>query len=108
VSCRVCQRGLYNGPRPYQIDSLVCRDCQKSPAVQMRILLTHAREEAMGFEQAWAFAFSRIRWPHDTTHRREWKYVLESEKSRRVWRSCFNQEPPPARERTLTHLSLAA
>ncbi len=107
-SCRSCDAELYAGVRPYQIDELLCRECQKSPAVQMRVLLERARERDMNFDEAWDFAFARIRWPHDTTHRREWKDIFRSVKSRRVWRSCFERQPPLEREKNLAHLAVAA
>lgn len=110
MTCRSCDGPLYRGPDAYQIDKLVCRACQKSksPAVQMRLLLDDARSRAMEFEQAWEFAFSRIRWPHDTTHRREWKAVLESKKAIAVWRSAYERAPSTETEKTLAHLALAA
>ena len=46
------------------------------PSEQMRELLVNARALQKNFDDAYEFAFSRIRWPHDTTHRREWKALL--------------------------------
>lgn len=87
---------------------MVCRDCQKSPAVQMRVLLEYARVRDLTFAEAWEFSFVRIRWPHDTTHRREWKAILRQPSQRRVWESAYNREPQDERAKTLVHLALAA
>jgi hypothetical protein len=62
----------------------------------------------MDFEIAWRFAFARVRWPHDTTHRREWKRIIEDPAGRDVWRRAFELEPPTARDRTLARLDIAA
>lgn len=96
---------LYAGREPYQVDLLVCRECQKSPAVQLRVLLEHGRDRDMSFELAWEFAWTRIRWPHDTTHRREWKAVLEQRDTRRVWQAAYNREPSSPREQILVNLA---
>lgn len=122
-SCRNCDARLYDGPRPYQIDEFVCRDCQRSPAVQVRVLLESARQRAMTFDEAWVFALGdliklssgepdfvngRVRWPHDTTHRREWKRTLADSKARKVWRAAYRNDPAKPAEKTLRHLAIAA
>lgn len=106
--CRNCDGELYAGPAPYQVDQLVCRDCQRVPAVQMRILLAHARANFYAFDEAWRFAWDRIRWPHDTTHRREWKMVLPERRPPEAWRSAYAGEPSTPREKLLVHLALVA
>lgn len=47
-----------------------------SPANQMRVMLAHLRASGVPFERAREIAWERIRWPHDTTHRWEWKALL--------------------------------
>lgn len=111
---------LYSGGRPYQIDELLCRSCQRSPAVQVRVLLERAREQGFTFERAWVWALGtpytrddgrldftggRVRWPHDTSHRVEWKEVLGGEESIRVWRACFERAPVPKDAKPLSLLA---
>lgn len=121
--CRNCGGRLYDGDDPYQIDELVCRECQRSPAVQMRVLLERARDRLMPFDEAWVWAIGeqfvredklidfrggRVRWPHDTTHRIEWKQILGSRKDREVWRRSYLRQPAGEREKTLVNLAVAA
>lgn len=114
--CRNCDRLLYAGLKPFQVDKLVCRECQKNPAVQLRILLDDARRRGLEFEEAYGLAVgaapdykdSRIRWPHDTAHRQDWKRILASEKTREVWRRAYDREPSTERQKTLQHLAIAA
>ena len=49
----------------------------------MRVFLLKARAMDKPFEEAHEFAFERIRWPHDTQHRREWKALLGDYESAR-------------------------
>lgn len=122
-ACRNCGGDLYSGSHGYQIDDLVCRACQKSPAVQIRVLLDRARDQDCDFDQAWRFALGeqvmrpdghadfiggRVRWPHDTNHRIEWKDILSLRKVRDTWRACYENEPPKKTEKTLAQLALAA
>lgn len=58
-----------------------------SPAEQLRHHLANARNGAVGFEKAWDAAWCRLAWPHDTTHRREWKATLEE--SRGLWECSY-------------------
>lgn len=106
-NCCNCGASLYTGTRPYQIDELLCRDCQKSPPVQVRVLLDRARMAGFDFDRAWVFALGeqtlrygepdftggRIRWCHDTEHRREWKRTFADEAMRDVWRAAYELEP---------------
>lgn len=61
-----------------------------SPATQMREMLVRSRRSGVGFERAWESAFERIRWPHDTTHRNDWKDQLEAD--REQWRVAYERE----------------
>jgi hypothetical protein len=103
--CSNCDRLLYDGPQRQRVDDLLCRECQKSPAVQLRVLLIHARDRGFAFDEAWEWAWARIRWPHDTTHRREWKAVLESADTHRVWGSAYRQQASSPREKVLVNLA---
>lgn len=89
------------------IDQMLCRACLRSPATQMRVLLARSRARGVTFERAYHLALNeRIRWPHDTTHRKEWKatlgYVeedsspLEQARAARqiaLWRAAYYREP---------------
>jgi hypothetical protein len=59
------------------------------PPTQLRELLTSARREGKSFELAWSIAMRQVKWPYDTTHRREWKAVLED--GRLVWMACYER-----------------
>lgn len=74
----------------------------------MRVLLLYARDRELLFTEAWEFAFSRIRWPHDTGHRREWKAILRDKSQVRQWEAAYNREPQDDRQKTLVHLALVA
>lgn len=76
------------------------------PAVQMREFLLLLREQGAEFDEAWRVAFERVKWPHDTVHRREWKAILEQ--SRETWERAFDLVPPSRAERKLGRLLLAA
>lgn len=93
AGCLNCAGPLTPRRNSFHIDELLCRDCQRSPAVQMRVLLGRAREHGMSFDVAWEFSWQRIRWPHDTTHRREWKAILSDASSLEVWRASFDRQP---------------
>lgn len=60
----------------------------------MRRHLEQAREIGMDFSSAWTWAWPRVRWDHDTVHRRDQKAVLEEH--REVWRACYMREPASA------------
>lgn len=61
-----------------------------SPATQMREMLVKSRRSGVGFERAWDSAYERIRWPHDTAHRNEWKDQLDYD--RESWRVAYERE----------------
>lgn len=121
--CGECAGRLYCGPSPYQIDEFVCRNCQRSPAIQVRVLLAWARGQGFDFFTSWRvvlgdmitrsngepdFINGRVRWPHDTTHRREWKRIFADVDQQDVWRAAFEGEPRTEREKTLVNLALVA
>ncbi len=58
------------------------------PAAQLRERLEMARDANVPFDTAWERAWSRIHWPHDTTHRRSWKKALGA--TRETWESSYN------------------
>ena len=88
------------------------------PSEQMRILLGKARALDKDFESAHSFAFSRIRWPHDTTHRREWKALLgdydaarevnvrreEVTRQLEIWRSAYYKMRVETRYEAVRHI----
>lgn len=91
-----------------------------SPAVQLRQLLEQYRNYGREFDVAWAMALEpgRIRWPHDTQHRREWKMVLGVEDEygnpitdsaiKEIWRAAYYRQPMARRqERSLSRLIAA-
>lgn len=78
-----------------------------SPAVQLRIKLKRARAYGQDFDTAWEAAFENIRWPHDTTHRREWKAILGDPLAKEVWRAAFHHEEIDYRERAVARLIAA-
>lgn len=88
------------------------------PSEQMRILLDKARALNKEFDEAHKFAFSRIRWPHDTTHRREWKALLgdyeaalevnvrreEVTRQIEIWRAAYYQSRVESRFESVRHI----
>lgn len=84
----------------------------------MRLLLDRARVLGKDFDAAYEFAFSRIRWPHDTAHRREWKALLgdysaarevgirqiDVTRSLEVWRAAYYRQPVDSRFEAIRHL----
>lgn len=88
-----------------------------SPVVQLRRLLTHGRERGWEFDVAWRWSYERIKWPHDTAHRLEWKGILgetvldehvQPVKQRESWRSAYERTPPSRRESSVGRLLVAA
>lgn len=88
-----------------------------SPAVQMRKLLEFGRQRDWPFETAWRWSYERVKWPHDTGHRKEWKAILgESatdsrpmvERQRQAWRSAYVREPADRRHASVGRLLTAA
>jgi hypothetical protein len=88
--CAECGDRYRVGAEPFQIDEWLCRECQRCPAIQVRVLLGRARGLGFAFDRAWMFALGdapqfsagRVRWPHDTDHRREWKAVFADRATR--------------------------
>lgn len=66
-----------------------------SPPTQMREMLAASRKSNVPFEHAWVSAFAHVRWPHDTTHRNEWKDELEA--SKEDWRQAYERQGKPNR-----------
>lgn len=64
-----------------------------NPAVQFRLLLVFCRDHEWAFLVAWRWSFERVRWPHDTTARREWKQIMGDR--------CDDPRVLPARQREM-------
>lgn len=47
-----------------------------TPAAQVREHLVVCRRAGMDFESSWYAALRRVKWPHDTTARRQWRDAL--------------------------------
>jgi len=47
-----------------------------TPSEQLSADLERMRLAGVPWPRAWEVAFDRIKWPHDTAHRRQWKAVL--------------------------------
>lgn len=78
-----------------------------SPAVQLRVALALARKGGFDFDTAWASAFASIRWPHDTTHRREWKKILSAPETVEAWRAAYEREACASRQLAMARLVAA-
>jgi hypothetical protein len=77
---------------------------------QLRAHLERARVAGMPFAKAWPWALQRVRWPHATAQRREWKYLLGLEVDGTVvqartnarillaWQSAYERRVEEARE----------
>jgi hypothetical protein len=50
-------------------------------------MLSISRSHGIIFEQAWDSAWVRVRWPHDTEHRKDFKKVLEE--LRAYWEDAY-------------------
>lgn len=61
------------------------------PPSQMLAGLAEARQRGDDFEEAWRWAFRAIKWPHDTTQRRQWKVALEG--TREEWEASYERTP---------------
>jgi hypothetical protein len=81
-----------------------------SPAIQFRKLLQYGRQRDWPFETAWRWSFERVKWPHDTTHRKEWKAVLGDRhddprpvptKQREAWRSAYEGAAQSPKEQSV-------
>lgn len=62
----------------------------------MRRDLARFRAAGRDFETAWSVAYGRVKWPHDTQQRNEWKAILAA--GRHHWRSAYERDLPSARE----------
>lgn len=118
-TCLNCRYPYEIGMEPFQIDEWLCRECQRNPATQVRVLLARARLQALEFDRAWQYALGctpgdepvgtdgLVRWPHDTDHRREWKSVFADRLVVGAWGSAYRLETA-GREATLSMLVVAA
>lgn len=88
-----------------------------SPAVQMRELLRFGRDRDWEFEVAWRWSWERVKWPHDTGHRLQWKDVLGESPAdarrqpvaqRDVWRRAYERDEPTRKDRCVGRLLIAA
>ena len=83
------------------------RRTKASPATQMREMLVQSRRYGVPFEKSWDSAFARVRWPHDTEHRQEWKALLEDQRA--AWEIAFEKQGDESRPlRALYSLLTAA
>ena len=60
-----------------------------APPTQMRELLAASRRAGVNFDRAWSTAWTQVRWPHDTEHRRQWKELLEDDRS--SWQQAYER-----------------
>jgi len=97
-----CRAGTHHA------DDFLCRECQRSPATQMRVHLMRARRRGMSFEKAWDWAFERVRWPHDTMQRIEWKEIIEGQKIRGAFHAAYRREQITERAAHMANLELVA
>lgn len=81
-----------------------------SPAVQMRVLLAAGKTRGWEFDTAWRWSFERLKFPHDTAHRRGWKEILGEDptdsrpqpaKQRQAWRRAYEDMPALRREESV-------
>lgn len=108
--CVECSRSYALERDPFQIDEWLCRECQKNPAVQVRVLLVRARLQGLEFDRAWQYALGTppsgrpnsrqglVRWPHDTNHRQEWKGVFEDRGTVASWEAAYCRLASPEEE----------
>jgi hypothetical protein len=59
----------------------------------MRSTLATFQRHGVDFEQAWEKAWRRIRWPHPTPLRREWKRALAA--TRPTWARAYEGDLCP-------------
>lgn len=58
------------------------------------------------FDRAWEVAWARVKWPHDTAHRREWKRALAW--TRRSWELAYSGQRPVVDESPVLNVELVA
>lgn len=63
-----------------------------TPAQQLRASLARQRTAGIDFDAAWDIALGRIKWPHDTVHRVQWKAIIEAD--RHAWRDAYEYVAP--------------
>lgn len=56
-------------------------------------MLAASRRAGVSFEHAWRTGLEKVRWPHDTTHRHEWRRLLPEQRA--LWEAAYNREPLP-------------
>lgn len=78
--------------RPVPVED---RRVGKSPAEQLRGDLERFRAAGRPFDEAWRIAYQRIRWPHHTLPKQEWKAILGAQ--RHLWREAYEREVPTDR-----------
>lgn len=76
------------------------------PCHQMRVMLAASKRAGVPFDRAWASAYERVRWPHDTGHRTEWKAVLIE--TQVVWERAYTQTRQCPVENFVTGMALEA
>jgi hypothetical protein len=57
------------------------------PPVQFRQSIAYCRRLGWAFAIAWDEAWKACKWPHDTTHRRDWKVAMEE--TRGEWEAAY-------------------
>lgn len=65
-----------------------------TPAQQVGAELARFRAAGLDFEAAWEVTFDRIKWPHNTAHRMQWKAIIEA--GRHQWEAAYLYVPPIA------------
>jgi hypothetical protein len=109
TSCLACGGELYKGKGAMPAaDDFICRECQRSPAVQVRVHLSRARLFGMPFDRAWDWSLERVRWPHDKEHRNDWKWVFEQEKVKLAFERTYAGGPAERKMAVLAELHVAA
>jgi hypothetical protein len=61
-----------------------------SPAEQLRRDLERFRAAGRPFDEAWRIAYQRIRWPHHTLPKQEWKAILAGQ--RHLWHAAYERD----------------
>jgi hypothetical protein len=64
-------------------------NCHHTPPQQMRSMLATSRRYGVAFGTAWASAWGRVRWPHDTDHRIQYKDVLIEQQG--AWLAAYER-----------------
>lgn len=65
-----------------------------SPAEQLRRDLERFRAAGRPFDEAWRIAKSRIKWPHHTAPKKEWKAIIDGQQH--LWRAAYDHDEPSA------------